>query len=168
MATQVPKPSAKRQRLAAEAARRENEQLEARGLMNANMTNLLVQFRNGQDDTYLGPTLNLPAQAGQTEMAKLVNELRRQLQTQKHDDDDDDDVSYTFHVVFEPRTDTPQQATRINIINSLQEDVLNTSVAKQLGISLEDSLTVVFEPQAVFRVRAVNRCSSTLAGTLLS
>lgn len=42
MATQVPKPSAKRQRLAAEAERRENEQLSESGLLNSNMSNVLV------------------------------------------------------------------------------------------------------------------------------
>ena len=167
MATQVPKPSAKRQRLAAEAERRENEQLSERGLLNSNMPNVLVQFKSGQDDTFLGPTISLPAQVGQAEMAKLVNELRRQdrMQNKKWEDDDDEDIPYAFHVLLASTAEaTPSQPTRISINTSLQSDVLNSAVAKQLGIGMEDSLTIVFEPQAVFRVRAVTRCSSTLSG----
>ena len=68
MATQVPKPSAKRQRLAAEAERRANEELSESGLINSHMPNVLVQFKSGQDDTFLGPTISLPAQVGQAEM----------------------------------------------------------------------------------------------------
>ncbi|KOS15013.1 rsa4-wd-repeat protein involved in ribosome biogenesis [Malassezia pachydermatis] len=165
MATQVPKPSAKRQRLAAQAEQRANEELSSSGLLNATMSSVLVQFQSGQDDSFLGPTLSLPAGAGQAEMAKLVNELRRQLrQKEKRDDEDDEDVPYTFHVLLNKADAPTSQPTRININTSIHDDVLTSSVAKQLGISAEDSLTIVFEPQAVFRVRAVTRCSSTLAG----
>ena len=167
MATQVPKPSAKRQRLAAEAERRANEELSESGLINSHMPNVLVQFKSGQDDTFLGPTISLPAQVGQAEMAKLVNELRRQdrMQNKKSEDDDDEDIPYAFHVLLASSADaTSSQPTRISINTSLQSDVLNSTVAKQLGIGMEDSLTIVFEPQAVFRVRAVTRCSSTLSG----
>lgn len=30
--------------------------------------------------------------------------------------------------------------------------------------STEESITIVYQPQAVFKVRAVTRCSSTLSG----
>lgn len=164
MATQVPKPSAKRQRLAADAARREDEALADKGQLNANMSSVLVQFQSGQDESYLGSTLSLPAGAGQAEMAKVVNELRRQLKLRGDDEEDDEETPYTFHVLLAPSPEAPTQPTRINITDSLQESVLQSAVAKRLGISTEDSLTVVFEPQAVFRVRAVSRCSSTLSG----
>lgn len=159
----MPKPSAKRQRLAAEAEQRANDELSQSGLMNSNMSNVLVQFQSGQDETFLGPTISLPAQVGQAEMTKLVNELRRQARRQHSADEDDEDIPYAFHVVLPPKDGT-QQATRISINTSLQDDVLGSAVAKQLGVGMEESLTVVFEPQAVFRVRAVTRCSSTLSG----
>lgn len=164
MATQVPVPSAKRQRLAADAARREEEALAASGSMNATMSSVLVQFQSGQDESYLGSTLSLPASAGQAEMGKIVNELRRQLKLKGDDEDEDEEIPYTFHVLLAPSPEAPSQPTRINITDSLHESVLQSAVAKRLGLSSEDSLTVVFEPQAVFRVRAVSRCSSTLSG----
>jgi len=165
MATQVPKPSAKRQRLAAEAERRANEALAESGMLNANLSSVLVQFRSGQDDSFLGTTLSLPAGAGQAEMSQLVNELRRQAHPRQKGDDDDEDVPYSFHVLLNRADAAPStQPTRIPIQESLHRDVLNSATAQKLGLSAEDSITVVFEPQAVFRVRAVTRCSSTLAG----
>ena len=174
MATQVPKPSAKRQRRAAEAEKRANEELSESGMLNSNMSSVLVQFRSGQDDTFLGPTISLPAQVGQAEMAKLVNELSRQARSQRgrtetgageqDDVDEDEDIPYAFHVLLRETDTSMSEPTRVPIHNSLHDDVMNSAVAKKLGISMEDSLTIVFEPQAVFRVRAVTRCSSTLSG----
>ncbi|WFD41842.1 ribosome assembly [Malassezia psittaci] len=168
MATQVPKSSAKRQRLAANAAARQDEELASMGKLNATVSSVLVQFQSSQDDSTLGSTLSLPASAGQTEMSKIVNELKRQLskgKKEKDDDDDDDgEIPYTFHVLLAPSNESSSEPTRINITDSLHESVLQSATAKRLGVSLEDSLTVVFEPQAVFRVRAVSRCSSTLSG----
>ncbi|WFD30260.1 ribosome assembly [Malassezia sp. CBS 17886] len=167
MATQIPAPSAKRQRRADKAAQQEDENLAARGLLHSGTSSVLVQFRSGHDDAFLGPTLSLPAATGQAEMGKIVNQLRRDMHAGRADEDadeDDEELPYTFHVLVTPGKEGGGEATRINITQSLQDDVLSTSVAKRLGISTEDSLTVVFEPQAVFRVRAVNRCSSTLTG----
>lgn len=177
MATQIPKPSAKRQRRAERAEKDDAEALMERGFMNPSTSSVLVQFQSGQDNSFLGTTLSMPATAGQREMGALVNTLRREMrkvqkeQVNAHDmddnasDDDDEDVPYTFHVAVAPK-DGSQEPTRIHIGSTLQEDLLNTAVAKKLGISEEDSLTVVYEPQAVFRVRAVHRCSSTLSGSL--
>lgn len=161
MATQVPKPSAKRQRLAERANEREANALQERGMINPGTRSVLVQLRSGQDDSPLGATLSLPSSAGPLEMAQLVNTLRRQLQP-RDEDEDDEDIPYTFHVVL--GGDHGSAPTRVNISSSLQDDVLQASVAKRLGVSEEDSLTIVYEPQAVFRVRAVTRCTSTLSG----
>ncbi len=46
------------------------------------------------------------------------------------------------------------------IITTLQQDGLEA-----LKKSTEEVMTIVYQPQAVFRVRAVTRCSSTLTGT---
>lgn len=45
------------------------------------------------------------------------------------------------------------------IVKSIQEDIL-----KSLGKSTEETITITYRPQALFRVRRVTRCSSTLAG----
>jgi ribosome assembly protein 4 len=45
------------------------------------------------------------------------------------------------------------------IVSSVQEDIL-----KALQRSAEDTLTIVYQPQSLFKVRPMTRCSSTLAG----
>ena len=112
MATQVPKPSAKRQRLAERANEREANALQERGMINPGTRSVLVQLRSGQDDSPLGATLSLPSSAGPLEMAQLVNTLRRQLQP-RDEDEDDEDIPYTFHVVL--GGDHGSAPTRVNI-----------------------------------------------------
>jgi len=46
------------------------------------------------------------------------------------------------------------------IITSLHKDII-----VGLNKSTEDVLTIVYRPQAIFKVRAVTRCTSTLAGS---
>lgn len=36
-----------------------------------------------------------------------------------------------------------------------------------IAVSVEKVLTIVYQPQAVFRIRPVTRCSATIAGTKL-
>ncbi len=45
------------------------------------------------------------------------------------------------------------------ITNTLYKDII-----QGLRKSTEDVLTIVYQPQAIFRVRAVTRCTSTLSG----
>jgi ribosome assembly protein 4 len=51
------------------------------------------------------------------------------------------------------------QVDQIEVIRSIYEDLIQNGTK-----STEDSLTIIYHPQAVFRVRAVTRCSSTLTG----
>lgn len=46
----------------------------------------------------------------------------------------------------------------VEVVSSLE------SCVKALGVETEQVLPVVYQPQAVFRVRAVARCTSTLQG----
>ncbi|KAI3485874.1 hypothetical protein L1887_50672 [Cichorium endivia] len=170
MATQIPQRSAKRQRLAGEKAAREAALLQAQGQLGPSTETLVIQFQSGQDGSLLGPTINLPASTGQKELQAIINQLRRQLKqaqgpkkrsvddpdasSDDDDDDDDDDLPYAFHV------DLEQLAANATV----QADEKTELAAKKLGLSQEDTLTVVFEPQAVFKVRPVSRCSSTMSG----
>ncbi|KAE8209187.1 hypothetical protein CF327_g6794 [Tilletia walkeri] len=199
MSTLVPPPIAKRQRKLNAALQKEtatwadpaNADAHLPGHAAASQPNLVIQFRNANDNNApLGPPINIPAGAGQRELALLVNQLRKQLRAQnkqkrRHvvddineevppsddEDDDDEDLPYAFHVAIPPQQQQQQQQqqitpenTRLNISTSIQQDVLASRQATQLGWSTESLLDVVFEPQAVFRVRAVNRCSSSLTG----
>ncbi|KAK0525181.1 ribosome assembly [Tilletia horrida] len=198
MSTLVPPPSAKRQRKlnselqsqAAAWADPAKADAHLRGHAGgADQAKLVIQFRNANDNNApLGPPINIPAGAGQRELALLVNQLRRQLRAQskkkRHvvddineelppsddDDEDDEDLPYAFHVAIPSKDDAAQanaavpENTRLTISSSIEQDVLASRPAAQLGWSTESLLDVVFEPQAVFRVRAVNRCSSSLTG----
>lgn len=45
------------------------------------------------------------------------------------------------------------------IVNDLRVDII-----EGLKRSTEDTITILYRPQAVFRVRAVSRCTASLAG----
>ncbi|PWN90853.1 putative RSA4-WD-repeat protein [Acaromyces ingoldii] len=183
MATVIPPRSRKRVRLDKEREARELEELASAGKLNPSSQTLVVQFQSGQDGSSLGPPISLPAQTGQRELNAIVNQLRREIRKEKRkkrtreekeqegedddDDDDDEDLPFAFHVSVGGSGEggsAVNAATRLAISKSLDEDVLNAAAAKKLGLSEEDTLRIVFEPQAVFRVRPVRRCSSTLSG----
>ncbi len=172
MATQVPLRSAKRQRLADAATEKAATLLAERGQLGPQSASIVVQLQSGQDGTQLGPSISLPADTGRKQLEMIVNKLTRDLrkangkQRAEEDDDDEEDVPYSFHVALQPQEETAaaSSSTRIPIATSLADDVLANAAAQKLGLSTEDVLTIVFEPQAVFRVRPVTRCSSTLSG----
>lgn len=71
-------------------------------------------------------------------------------------------MPYSFHLV--PRT---SDAARVQITNSILADALTppkVSTSKTTIFSPEDVFELWCEPQAVFRVRSVGRCSATLSG----
>lgn len=74
----------------------------------------------------------------------------------------EDPLPYAFHLVpKEPSTSTIPASARVQINNSIQSDALE---AKNSTFSPEDVFELWCEPQAVFRVRSVGRCSATLTG----
>jgi ribosome assembly protein 4 len=180
MATLVPPKSAKRARLEAAAESARAEELLQAGKIGPSSSTLIVQFRNGQDGSLLGPIISLPATTGATEMNLIVNQLRKQMreETRKNrtreekeaadsDDDDDEDLPFAFHVALDDDQEdgvAKKAKSRLTVQKSLKDDVISTKEAIQMGLSEEDTLQIVFEPQAVFKVRPVRRCSSTLSG----
>ncbi|KAI8826260.1 WD40-repeat-containing domain protein [Fimicolochytrium jonesii] len=97
---------------------------------------VVAQFKSADDDT-CGPPLNLPADVTPEQLALLLNNLLQ----------NEDPLPYTFLV-----DDTEITAD------------LHTDVIHGLGKSTEDQITILYRPQAVFRVRAVTRCSASLSG----
>ena len=86
------------------------------------------------DGERTGPQLDVPLETTPAELAVIVNELLR----------NDEAVPYAFYVA---------------------EEEVSTSLAAAIGgASTEQAVRVVYVPQAVFRVRAVTRCTSTLPG----
>jgi hypothetical protein len=73
----------------------------------------------------------------------------------------EDPLPYAFHLV--PRN---TETSRVQINNSILSDALEpaASSSKAPSFSPEDVFELWCEPQAVFRVRSVGRCSATLSG----
>lgn len=141
------------------------------GQLGPQAQSIVVQFTNGQTGEPLGPAISLPAATGRKEMEMIVNQLRRQLRagrklSEEEEEEGDEDLPFAFHVELNESTEEKKvkENMRLQITASITEDVLNAAAAKRLGLSAEDTLQVVFEPQAVFRVRPVSRCTSTLTG----
>ncbi|KAF6168383.1 hypothetical protein GIB67_018223 [Kingdonia uniflora] len=84
----------------------------------------------------LGAPLSLPQSAGPLQLQEIVNTL---LQNEEK-------LPYAFYI-------------------SDKELVLQLgSYLEKNKVSVEELLRIVYTPQAVFRIRPVNRCSSTIAG----
>ncbi|OCF76590.1 ribosome assembly protein 4 [Kwoniella mangroviensis CBS 8886] len=114
---------------------------------------IVVQFKSSEDGSNLGPAINLPADTGRDALQMLVNKLRGETE---------DPLPYAFHLVPKvPTTSTSTQSARVQINNSIQLDALKTPGTT---FSPEDVFELWCEPQAVFRVRSVGRCSATLSG----
>lgn len=47
-----------------------------------------------------------------------------------------------------------------------EDEIVKSLWVDRKDKSTEDAITIVYQPQAVFRVRAVTRCTSTLSGKM--
>ncbi|KAJ1858401.1 ribosome assembly [Coemansia sp. RSA 2703] len=97
---------------------------------------ILAQFQTA-DGQRTGPPLSLPSDVTPEQLTVLINSFLA----------NDDPRPYSFYI-----DDT-------EIVRSVDADILATSTR-----STEDTLTIVYQPQAFFKVRAVTRCSTTMTG----
>ncbi|KAJ1527329.1 Notchless protein 1, partial [Nowakowskiella sp. JEL0078] len=105
--------------------------------LNASLpSHVLAQFVS-EDGELHGPQLNLPLDVSPTQLQLLLNNLLQ----------NDEPLPYSFSVDNE------------EITNSVKEDAII-----KLGKSTENVLQIMYQPQAVFRVKAISRCTSSLEG----
>lgn len=97
--------------------------------------NVICQLAD-PDGQPVGTQLDLPQDAGPRELESLLNSL---LKTEEP-------LPYAFYVHDQ------------ELVESLGQHLLKHSV------SVEAVLQIVFQPQAVFRIRPVTRCSATISG----
>ena len=97
---------------------------------------VVAQLRTPDGEMVAGPPVELPLDITPKQLNVLLNELLS----------NEEKLPYSF------------QLNEAEIIESLR-----STVADQ-GASVEECLSIVYVPQAVFRVRAVTRCTSTLSG----
>lgn len=89
------------------------------------------------DGAIVGPSLNIPVNITANQLQLLLNQLL----------ENSEKLPYSFFV-----DDT-------EIATSLEADVLSKG-----NKTTEDTIKILFQPQSLFRVRPVTRCSSTLTG----
>lgn len=96
----------------------------------------------------------------------LVNKLKG---------DSEDPLPYAFYLVPRVREEVPGSVTntypaRVQINKSILDDALapKESTSTAPTFSPEDVFELWCEPQAVFRVRSVGRCSATLSGEFVT
>eukprot|EP00030_Apusomonadida_sp_AF-17_P006262 a678841_165.p1 GENE.a678841_165~~a678841_165.p1 ORF type:complete len:497 (+),score=152.31 a678841_165:45-1493(+) len=96
---------------------------------------VVAQFQTREGEV-TGPQLDIPVDITAEQLQILINELLH----------NDEPMPYSFF---------------------LSEDEIATSVAATLteqGLSTESAIVIVYQPQALFRVRAVTRCTGTMPG----
>ncbi|KAK9840799.1 hypothetical protein WJX81_005490 [Elliptochloris bilobata] len=97
--------------------------------------NIIVQFQSDTGDT-VGPQLDLPHDATPAQLETLLNGLLQQKEK----------LPYSFFIEEQPLADD-----------------LGVHLHKH-KVSVEAALRIVYQLQAVFRVRPVSRCTASLAG----
>jgi ribosome assembly protein 4 len=104
-----------------------------------NLGTVIAQLKS-TDGEITGAPLSLPANVTPEQLELLINQLLS----------NDEQLPYAFSVDDK------------EITNTLYKDII-----QGLKKSTEDVLTIVYQPQAIFRVRVVTRCTSTLNGNFL-
>ncbi|GMH33941.1 hypothetical protein BSKO_01775 [Bryopsis sp. KO-2023] len=99
------------------------------------MANVIVQFHSEEGET-VGPQLDVPASATPAQLETLLNGLLS----------NENKVPYAFNVADH------ELATAL--VEHLQKH----------SVSVESALKIVYQPQAVFRVRPVSRCTASISG----
>ncbi|CAM9693579.1 unnamed protein product, partial [Sphacelaria rigidula] len=98
-------------------------------------SSMIVQFATMEGEIK-GPQIDVPLGSTVPQMEELMNQLL----------ENDNKVPYTFYV------------NGTEVMESLDQ------VVTELGLSTEAVLSVSYQPLAVFRVRPVTRCTSTMPG----
>lgn len=104
----------------------------------APITRVIAQFVS-TEGTASGPQIELPIDITKEQLHILLNKLL----------ENEEPTPYSFFL----------KENEEEILSSLSE-----ALAKAPNTSTEDVLSIVYQPQALFRVRAVTRCTSTIPG----
>ncbi|PWY94950.1 hypothetical protein BO94DRAFT_562671 [Aspergillus sclerotioniger CBS 115572] len=147
MATLLPPPT-KRQRT--ETAERARQQQEVQSVPE-NLGSIRVQFFDQATGSATGPAVSVPvADATVKNLETLLNTLQG--------NEEDERVPYRFTYQSDGKgKDTDKQT--IDILSDLYHSLLKPGLK-----TTEDTVQLYFTPQAVFRVKAVSRCSASIAG----
>ena len=106
-----------------------------------------LQDENGEA---AGPPIDLPLDVDTSQLNLVLNQLLKANPKKSNQEDDDEDndeeVPHSFYVNSEE-------------ITSCVGDVVTNQ-----GVSREQTLIIIYQPQSVFKIRSVTRCAGTLPG----
>jgi ribosome assembly protein 4 len=106
----------------------------------SDISEVLIQFQSLTGESS-GPQLSLPYNATVDQLTILINKLLN----------NEEKLPYSFYI--------DNNQTNEEIASTLKETIEQTKL-----ISTEAVLTILYQPQALFRVRAVTRCTATIPG----
>ncbi|EKV09804.1 Ribosome biogenesis protein Rsa4, putative [Penicillium digitatum] len=142
MATLYPPPS-KRQKLVQADKAREQQEIES---IPSDLGSVRVQFFDQATGQPTGPAVSVPvADANVKNLETLLNTL------QGNEDDGRVPYRFTYHSEKEEQT--------IDILRDVYHSLLQPGIK-----TTEDTVSLFYTPQAVFRVKAVSRCAASIAG----
>lgn len=122
--------------------------------------NVIAQFKS-VDGESTGPPLNLPVNVTPDQLEMLLNQLMNTVCNSNRSSTRQLDRIFRL-INFQLQSDDPQpysfHVEEAEITKNLWTDMKSKST--------EENITIVYQPQAVFKVRAVTRCSSTLSGNV--
>jgi ribosome assembly protein 4 len=146
MATVAPPPS-KRQKL---AAIEKSERAEEDARLPGNLGNVRIQFIDQSTGHSTDPAVSVPIKGATVKgLEALLNTLQN----------NDASSASSYRFFFRSRNDTDSDGDVLDI----QSDIY-TSVLKPGYRSAEETIVLQYSPQAVFRVKAVTRCSASMSG----
>lgn len=104
--------------------------------------NILIQFISTAGDI-TGNSIEIPINVSIEQLKLLINTILNQA---------DDPLPYTFYL------------NNNEIIDTIYSHIHNINKLTTEQISTENILSIVYQPQSIFRVRNVTRCTSSLPG----
>lgn len=141
MSTLIPPPSKKQKKQA--------QEVREVSIVPDNLPNVSIKLQALDTGETLGGGLRVPAGITDKQLEELLNQLNGTSE---------DPIPYTFSCNIPGKTvNDPQQTIDItgNLYNSILKPGYHTT---------EDTITLIFTPRAVFKVRPVTRSSSAVAG----
>lgn len=138
MATVIPPPS-KKQRTQAQQVREVD-------LIPDNLPNVLIKFQASDTGDSVGGSMRVPGGITEKQLEELLNQLNGESE---------DPVPYSFSLLNENNGADELVDIKDNLYHSVLKPGIRTT---------EDFMTIVYTPRAVFKVRAVTRSSTAIAG----
>ena len=117
----------------------------------APVSRVIAQFVSTEGAS-AGPQIELPLEVSKEQLHLLLNKLL----------DNEDKMPYSFFLKGAAGASSSADLTEAEeheIVSTLAEALANTP-----STSTESVLSIVYQPQAIFRVRGVTRCTSTIPG----